>query len=180
MKKPIIYWTKLQASGWNLYIAATEKGLCYVGNHNGTFEELLHWAKKTIPDFLVKEDREQLTPYGIQISEYLTSKRITFTIPLDYKGTIFQQSVWKALCGIPYGETTSYSSIAERIQKPTAVRAVGAAIGKNPLLITIPCHRVLGKNGALTGYRGGLEMKKQLLILEEERLPNTITKEKSP
>ncbi len=168
MKYPTVYWTLLQVNKWNLYIGATEKGLCYVGAHNGTFEELLQWVEKEKPNSLLIEDGEQLTPYAIQILEYLTKKRTVFTIPLDLKGTAFQQSVWKELCKIPYGETTSYSTIAEKISKPNAVRAVGTAIGRNPILITVPCHRVIGKNGALTGYRGGLEMKKQLLIIERK------------
>ena len=74
---------------------------------------------------------------------------------MDYKGTSFQMAVWNALCQIPYGQTFTYSDIANQIGKPAAVRAVGAAIGANPLLITVPCHRVIGKSGALTGYRGG-------------------------
>ena len=98
----------------------------------------------------------------------MKGKEQTFTVSFDYKGTAFQLAVWNALCEIPYGQTTSYSDIANSINKPTAVRAVGAAIGANPVLITVPCHRVVGKNGSLTGYRGGLEMKTQLLDLEKE------------
>ncbi len=92
--------------------------------------------------------------------------RKNFTIPFDFHGTTFQLDVWKALSEIPYGQTKSYSEIANQIQKPRAVRAVGSAIGANPILITVPCHRVIGKNGALTGYRGGMEMKTKLLKLE--------------
>ena len=87
-------------------------------------------------------------------------------IPLAPKGTDFQKRVWQALLTVPCGETCSYSEIAARIGRPDAVRAVGAAIGRNPIWILIPCHRVLGKNGALTGYAGGLEMKRHLLELE--------------
>lgn len=90
----------------------------------------------------------------------METKLETFTIPIDVYGTAFQLAVWNTVREIPYGETHSYSEIAERIQKPNAVRAVGTAVGANPLLITIPCHRVIGKNGKLTGFRGGLEMKK--------------------
>ena len=109
-------------------------------------------------------------PFSEQIIEYLEGERENFTLSFDYKGTAFQQAVWKALCEIPYGQTKSYSDVANTIDKPKAVRAVGAAIGKNPILITVPCHRVVGKNGSLTGFRGGLEMKKQLLELEQKRL----------
>ncbi len=95
--------------------------------------------------------------------EYSENKLETFTFPIDAYGTEFQLSVWNTVHGIPYGKTYSYSEIAERIQNPKAVRAVGAAIAANPLLITIPCHRVIGKDGKLTGFRGGLEMKNELL-----------------
>ena len=107
-----------------------------------------------------------MEPYARELIDYMEGKRKEFTMPLDLHGTPFQQSVWKALQEIPFGQTVSYSDIAERIQNPKSVRAVGAAIGANPLLITVPCHRVIGKNGNLTGFRGGLEMKKQLLALE--------------
>lgn len=99
----------------------------------------------------------------------METKLETFTIPIDVYGTAFQLAVWNTVREIPYGETHSYSEIAERIQKPNAVRAVGTAVGANPLLITIPCHRVIGKNGKLTGFRGGLAMKKELLKLEALR-----------
>lgn len=95
------------------------------------------------------------------------NKRETFTFPIDAYGTAFQLSVWNTVREIPYGKTYSYTEIADRIQKPTAVRAVASAIAANPILITIPCHRVIGKNGKLTGFRGGLEMKKELLVLEK-------------
>ncbi|MGL4476919.1 MAG: methylated-DNA--[protein]-cysteine S-methyltransferase, partial [Aeromonas veronii] len=89
-----------------------------------------------------------------------------FSLPLAAHGTTFQQAVWQALCDIPYGETRSYSDIARAIGKPDAVRAVGAANGRNPLSIIVPCHRVIGQNSSLTGYAGGLEIKKTLLALE--------------
>ena len=98
--------------------------------------------------------------------EFLDGQRKEFTAATALHGTPFQQSVWQALLEIPFGETVSYSTIAERIGNPKAVRAVGTAIGANPMLIIVPCHRVIGKNGSLTGFRGGLEMKAHLLNLE--------------
>ena len=86
---------------------------------------------------------------------------------MDLHGTPFQMAVWEALRKIPFGVTVSYTDIAERIGKPSSVRAVGTAIGANPVLITVPCHRVIAKSGKLTGYRGGLDMKEQLLGLEK-------------
>ena len=102
-----------------------------------------------------------------QLAEYFAGQRRHFELPLDLSsGTVFQQAVWQALQGIAPGDTVSYSGISEHIGKPGAVRAVGAAIGRNPISIVVPCHRVIGAGGALTGYAGGLERKSALLRLE--------------
>jgi methylated-DNA-[protein]-cysteine S-methyltransferase len=91
-----------------------------------------------------------------------------FSVPLDPQGTPFQQQVWQALCRIACGDATSYGTLAQRLRMPTAARAVGAAVGRNPLSIVVPCHRVLGRDGSLTGYAGGLPRKQALLELEAE------------
>ena len=101
-----------------------------------------------------------------QLNEFFRGERKTFDLPLAPKGTIFQQTVWTELGKIPYGELRSYRDIAEAIDKPTATRAVGAANGRNPLPIVVPCHRVIGSDGSLTGFAGGLDAKKILLKLE--------------
>lgn len=101
-----------------------------------------------------------------QLGEYFAGARATFDLPLDFQGTAFQQQVWAALLAIPFGETRSYAEIARAIGRPSAVRAVGAANGRNPISIVAPCHRVIGANGALTGFAGGLEVKRRLLALE--------------
>ena len=106
-----------------------------------------------------------------QLEEYFAGRRTQFTLPLDMSGTAFQRDVWKALLTIPFGETRSYAQIARQIGNPTAVRAVGAANGKNPLSIVAPCHRVIGSTGALTGFAGGLEVKARLLAMEGVRRP---------
>jgi methylated-DNA-[protein]-cysteine S-methyltransferase len=164
----VVYWTLFVYEQWKMFIAATSNGLCYVGSQNKPFEELLNWVKNRFPNSVLVQDDEKLQPYTVELAEYFRGQRKTFVQPLDLYGTPFQMSVWNALREIPYGQTKSYSEIAEHIQKPASVRAVGAAIGANPVLIVVPCHRVIGKNGTLTGYRGGLEMKKQLLQLESE------------
>ena len=105
-----------------------------------------------------------------QLSEYLIGERKSFDLPLNPRGTVFQQQVWKVLCDIPYGETRSYKQIAEAIGNPKAVRAVGMANNRNPLLIVIPCHRVIGANGKLVGYGAGIEKKEFLLKLEKSLL----------
>ena len=102
-----------------------------------------------------------------QLADYFAGKRTLFDLPLDLSGgTAFQQSVWQALLALPLGTTASYGQISSRIGKPTAVRAVGAAVGRNPVSIIVPCHRVIGASGSLTGYAGGLDRKIALLTLE--------------
>lgn len=161
-----IFWKLFIHNEWKLYIAVTEKGLCYIGSPNKPFEEMEEWLTKRFPKLTLVDNDEVVEVYTNQIQAYLDGDRSEFTIPVDLKGTAFQLAVWDALTEIPYGEKKSYSDIANMIQNPTAVRAVGAAIGANPVLMTIPCHRVVAKNGALTGFRGGLEMKEKLLALE--------------
>ncbi len=101
-----------------------------------------------------------------QLGAYFDGRLRVFKLPLAPQGTPFQRAVWEALLAIPYGTTTSYGEIAERVGRPRAVRAVGAANGANPIPIVIPCHRIIGKSGALTGYGGGLSIKEHLLKLE--------------
>ncbi len=105
-----------------------------------------------------------------QLREYFDGKRTAFDLPLAPAGTAFQRSVWRGLQEIPYGETISYGELARRIGNPNASRAVGAANGSNPIPIVIPCHRVIGANGKLTGFGGGLPTKEALLALEARQL----------
>ncbi len=103
-----------------------------------------------------------------QLGEYFSKSRTQFDLTLTPTGTEFQKRVWQALLTVQYGQTVSYSDIANAIDNPKAVRAVGAANGKNPLSIVVPCHRIIGKHGALTGYAGGMDRKAALLVLEKE------------
>ena len=105
-----------------------------------------------------------------QLQEYFAGKRTVFTVPYVLNGTGFQQAVWTQIAKIPYGQTVTYKDIAQAIDKPRAFQATGRAVGANPLAIIIPCHRVVGSNGELTGYAFGLEMKKALLNLEFQTL----------
>lgn len=108
-----------------------------------------------------------------EIQEYFAGKRHEFDIPLNPRGTEFQRKVWSALQKIPYAQTCSYSDIAKDIGNPKSCRAVGGANGKNPIMIIIPCHRVIGKGGSLVGFSAGMEIKKYLLALEEKSaIPN--------
>jgi methylated-DNA-[protein]-cysteine S-methyltransferase len=106
-----------------------------------------------------------------QLAEYFAGKRRSFSIPLAAEGTEFQRITWSALRGVPYGTTIGYRELAARMGRPEAVRAVAAANGRNPLLVVVPCHRVIGSDGRSTGYAGGLDIKRALLELEGVRLP---------
>ena len=118
----------------------------------------------------IKQETPLINEAYRQLSEYLLGERKRFDLPLNSQGTVFQQQVWKALCDIPYGETRSYKQIAEAIGNPKAVRAVGMANNRNPLLIVVPCHRVIGANGKLVGYGAGIDKKEFLLKLEKSLL----------
>ena len=166
-KTQIVYWDAVTFRDWRLYLAATEAGLCSLTLPNGTFEAMRDRVVKSIPDAQLVESAEQMELYTRQLIEYLHGERREFTLPLDLRGTLFQVAVWNALCCIPYGETRSYSEIAQNVDRAKAVRAVGAANGANPVAVIVPCHRVIGKDGSLTGYTsGGLSIKAELLQLE--------------
>lgn len=128
----------------------------------------LYFGRDAVDAFPMKETSLLRQAAG-ELQEYLAGTRQTFDLPLAPAGTAFQQAVWQALREIPYGQTRSYQEIAEKIGRPKAYRAVGMANHRNPLAIFIPCHRVIGKDGDLTGYAGGLAMKSKLLNLEKAR-----------
>lgn len=151
---------------WELYIAKTEKGLCYVGSPGQSKGKMQEWMNKQFPSATLEENNQSLKPYRNELLNYFQGSTESFMLPIDVKGTPFQEKVWKALKEISYGKTASYSAVAERIQHPAAVRAVGTAIGANPVLIAVPCHRVISKKGSIAGYRGSIELKRYLLDLE--------------
>jgi len=143
-----------------LTLVATDEGLAAILWENDRPERVrmdIQAEDKTHP-VLVETER--------QLGEYFAGRRTAFALNLDMAGTPFQRKVWKALLTIPFGETRSYAQIAEQIGSPRAVRAVGAANGRNPVSIIAPCHRVIGSSGKLTGFAGGLEAKAYLLDLE--------------
>ena len=144
-------------------VAATDQGLAGVWfDGQRHLPDTSTWRVDPLHPMLVRAVQ--------QLSEYFAGERTAFDLPLDlHGGTAFQQSVWHALLRIPRGTTTSYGAISSRIGKPAAVRAVGAAVGRNPISVIVPCHRVMGADGSLTGYAGGLERKAALLQLEGAR-----------
>lgn len=161
-----VYWDILSKNGKIFYLAATDLGLCRIALPNESFSVLEQWVVRHIFKAHLLQDADKLHRYVEEIEEYLDGKRSVFSLPLDPRGTPFQVAVWQALRAIPYGTTQSYAQIAMAIGNPKAVRAVGAANGANPLPMIVPCHRVIGKNGTLVGYRGGMIMKNELLTLE--------------
>jgi O-6-methylguanine DNA methyltransferase len=124
------------------------------------------WADRWFPTAECVVDEERLGLVGEQLTAYFGGRLREFSLPIDLRGSAFQVDVWKELLSIPYGTSRSYAQVATAIGRPSAVRAVGAANGANPVPIVVPCHRVIGSNGALTGYGGGLDLKTRLLELE--------------
>ncbi|HBV40571.1 MAG TPA: glycosyltransferase [Erwinia sp.] len=154
------FYTLMPSPVGTLKLIASDKGLAAVLWEN---EDPRRYR---LPDMLQEGSHPVLLETKRQLTEYFAGKRQQFVLPLDFVGTAFQKKVWAALVAIPFGETRSYRDIACEIGHPAAVRAVGAANGRNPVSIIAPCHRVIGANGKLTGFAGGLEVKAFLLKLE--------------
>ena len=161
-----MYYCYLDTPIGELLLAGDEGALAIVGFPKGKMR------RSPEPDWIYKE--KPFAEAIRQLNEYFAGERREFELPLKIDGTEFQLSVLEELRKIPYGETTSYRAIAERIGRPKAVRAVGAANARNPLPVIVPCHRVVGSSGDLTGFGGGLDTKEALLRLEAEnaRFPN--------
>jgi methylated-DNA-[protein]-cysteine S-methyltransferase len=160
-----LFYTELDSPTGTLTLVANKGALVAVWWDLG--EGLPAWLRGAVRDDL----QPVLVETGRQLREYFDGKRREFDLPLEPRGTEFQKKVWMALREIPFGETRSYGQIARRIGMPSASRAVGAANGRNPIPIIVPCHRVIGANGTLTGFGGGLENKALLLKLEGVRVP---------
>lgn len=150
-----------QIDGRDYLLGATETGLAYVG-----FPEAQECPRFFKGYQIVVQETAILQQGQEQLQEYFEGKRRQFDLPMALVGTAFQQQVWRELQQVPFGKTVSYSQLAQRLQRPESVRAVANAVGRNPLMVVIPCHRVLGKNRSLTGFRGGLPLKIALLELE--------------
>lgn len=164
----VLYWGSVASEQGICTVIATEKGVCWSGTPGTDREYGLNWlARRLVVARVVEgEDVEPLRQALDQLRRYFAGERVQFSCPLDLRGTAFQVAVWEELYRIPYGQTRTYAQIADTIGSPKAVRAVGAANGANPVAVIVPCHRVIGSNGSLTGYGGGLPMKEWLLALE--------------
>ena len=155
----MICYTEHPSPLGTLLLAATDNGLCglYFEEHK-YFKGPHGWQRDASHTHLQSAMR--------QLDEYFAHARNHFDVALDLRGTPFQCAVWDALQALPFGETATYQSIAQRVVNPKAIRAAGTAIGRNPVSIIVPCHRVLGASGGLSGYAGGLERKRYLLAHE--------------
>lgn len=169
-----IFYRSLNCKIGNILLASSNKGVCYLGflkdkesqaEIHAKLEKVLgkcHLVNEDLEGY--KSDINQKALEELQL--YFEKKLKGFTVPLDLRGTEFQKKVWNELIKIPYGSTKSYKEVAEAVGKPKACRAVGGANHNNPVSIIVPCHRVIGKNGSLVGYGGGLTVKSYLLQLE--------------
>lgn len=159
----MIFYIEHPSPVGSLLLAATAEGICGI-----YFEEHKHFKGKDgwqRADDLPPAGRH-LQEAARQLDEYFAGRRTVFDVALDMTGTAFQRSVWDELTAIPFGASVSYAQHAQRLGNPKALRAVGSAIGKNPVSIIVPCHRVIGTSGAVTGYAGGVQRKRFLLALE--------------
>jgi methylated-DNA-[protein]-cysteine S-methyltransferase len=165
-----VFYSEMDTPIGPLLVAATSKGLFWIdfGKGNKSIFNLERWTKKWLNHQHIESNGSIVEPIIRQIEEFLQGQRTQFDVQLDLQGTPFQKMVWQALTNIPYGETRSYKQIALDVGIPKAVRAIGGANNKNPIPIIIPCHRVVGSNGALVGYGGGLDIKEHLLNLEKQ------------
>lgn len=168
-KTATLYWSSTPTPMGTCVVMATEKGVCWTGTPGTIADWGLGWIKRrmTIESVIEGEEVASLQQAMDELRRYFAGEHLQFSCPLDLYGTPFQIAVWEELFRIPYGETRSYADIARAIGRPAAVRAVGAANGANPIAIIVPCHRVIGSNGSLTGYGGGLPTKEWLLAMEK-------------
>lgn len=163
-----IYISEFDIHSVHHILASTKDGVMYFANDDNK-DDLLRRIQRYLKNetLIYGQDADVYNEKYIKDIHHYYNKQLTdFDWTFDLYGTSFQKSVWQALMDVPFGTTSTYGEIAYAIQKPKAVRAVGGAIGENPVFIAIPCHRIIGKNGKLTGFRGGLAMKRTLLDIE--------------
>lgn len=167
-KPTTLHWDSVPSPVGDCVVIATEAGVCWAGTPGMPVDDGIARARGALQVERIVRGGECLPLQQAmdELRRYLAGERVQFSCLLDLHGTPFQVTVWRELCNIPYGETRSYGEIASVIGRPSASRAVGAANGANPIAIIVPCHRVIGSNGKLVGYGGGLPAKEWLLTLE--------------
>ncbi len=149
-----------------LTLVKSDRGLCYLGLPNATEGQIAAWAAKRFKGSQLKHAPGCCRREALELKQYFAGNRITFTLALDHLNTPFARQVLAEVSRVPYGQTATYGHIARRLGRPRAARAVGRAVATNPLAIVIPCHRIMGTDGRLTGYGGGLALKQALLDME--------------
>jgi len=160
-----LYGSTLNWEGWTFRILSSKRGVRLIDLSARPFPELAkRLGVRILPDDIPNEDAIE------QLHQYLRGDRRVFDLPLDLRGTPFQRAVWDVTRAVPYGETLTYGGVASRVGNPRAARAVGQALGANPVPIVIPCHRIIGASGGLRGFGGGLPLKERLLALEQGAL----------
>lgn len=152
-------------------VAATPAGVCRVCFASERPENWYLWFDRYFSTLPLEQRHPVVDRAVSEIEEYFARHRQSFDVPLDLRGTEFQLRVWTELVNVPFGATTSYGELARRVGKPGGARAIGNALGRNPVPIIVPCHRVIGHDQALVGFGGGLSVKEQLLELEQARIP---------
>lgn len=171
MEHTIFFWSepvRVRGTEYSLTVATSWEGLCWCSLGAAEREEaaLAEWVKRNFPMACLSRSWEENGEVLRQVGEYFAGERTDFALSLHQAGTPFQRRVWDELIRIPYGTTANYQEIAERAGCPQGARAVGLANSKNPIAVVVPCHRVIGKDGSLTGYAGGLSLKQKLLEVE--------------
>jgi epoxyqueuosine reductase len=166
--REMIYYDEMTTPIGILTLFTSETGICLVEFGSFSLREsfVQQWSRNWTADAEFIRDEQRLLESKTQLEQYFSGSRKQFDLPMDQRGTPFQLQVWAALADIPYGETRSYKQMAEVIERPKAIRAVGGANNKNPISIIVPCHRVIGAEGSLIGFGGGLEIKSHLLSIE--------------
>jgi O-6-methylguanine DNA methyltransferase len=161
--RDLAYWTPFATPLGTGYVASTRVGVCRISLPSETREHFFVWLHRHFqPGDIQPHPAPNMEPIE-QIDAFLRGERTRFEFRLDLRGTDFQKATWQALLRIPYGQTTTYRDLAESVKMPRAYQAVGAAVGQNPLLVVVPCHRVLSADGSLTGYAAGTDTKRWLL-----------------
>ncbi|MFA6539999.1 MAG: methylated-DNA--[protein]-cysteine S-methyltransferase [Bacteroidota bacterium] len=163
---PKVYCTSFDSKIGTIYVASTEKGVCKICIPKETKKDFFVWLSTHFNEEDVVENKSRNKEVIDQLTRYFNGKLARFSVPLDLRGTSFQLRVWKELKNISYGSTVSYKQLARRVGVPRGFQAVGNANGNNPIPIIVPCHRVIGTDGSLTGYAAGIKTKEFLLRAE--------------
>ena len=170
----MIYYSSIKSPVGAIFFALRNNYICLLSLGRNADEDFHRYLSRVYDDEPVKLSTSKLQHMINQLNEYFAGVRTEFDIPVKPEGTDFQQQVWQALLDLPYGRVISYGDLAVKLNNPGGMRAVGAANGKNPIPILIPCHRVIAADGSLGGYTGGLDIKRKILDIEQQQFTPTL------